>query len=69
MKKMKRVVLLVLDGTGIGEMSDAEKFGDVDRADVAVPFLHHQHRFEVVFCCAQNFHSRIPTFFLRIVIS
>ena len=28
MKKMKRVVLLVLDGTGIGEMSDAAKFGD-----------------------------------------
>ncbi len=28
MKKMKRVVLLVLDGAGIGEMSDAAKFGD-----------------------------------------
>ena len=34
MKKMKRVVLLVLDGTGIGEMSDAAKFGDKDRKSV-----------------------------------
>lgn len=63
------VFLEPLCGVGDTGLCDAEKFGNVDRADVAVPFLHHQHRFEVVFCCAQNFHSRIPTFFLRIVIS
>ena len=29
MKKMKRVVLVVLDGVGCGAQPDAEKYGDV----------------------------------------
>ena len=34
----------------------AELLRDVDRADVTVFLLHHQHRFKIVFRCAQNFH-------------
>ena len=35
MKKMKRVVLIVLDGTGCGAQPDAEKYGEeyVDVSD------------------------------------
>ena len=50
------VFLETLGGVGDAWLCHAEKFGNVNRADVAVLFLHHQHRFKIVFCCAQNFH-------------
>ncbi len=42
MKKMKRVILIVVDGAGIGEMKDAEKYGDKG-ADTLGHVLEQKH--------------------------
>jgi len=42
MKKMKRVVMIVLDGCGIGELPDAAKYGDAG-ADTLGHVLSRQH--------------------------
>ena len=51
------ILAQALGRVGRARLRDTELLRDVDRADVTVFLLHHQHRFQIVFCGSQDLHS------------
>jgi len=49
-----------LGRVGHARLRDAEVLCDVDRANVSVPLLHHQHCLQIVLCGFVNVHGQSP---------